>query len=101
MSRKRSAWTRATASQASILPGEAGPVRSPSVPLRGLVAELGLELVDLGRGHLPGRRDLTVLDPPEPEGSRDVAVLVELHGPDHPDVADRLALLEETERLPE
>src|SRR5262245_51946800 len=32
------------------------------------VAELRLELIDVGGGHLPGRPDLAVLDPPEPEG---------------------------------
>src|SRR5215216_6659672 len=71
--------------------------RRPNEPAlsRGSLRPNGAHLVD---GHLADRRDLAVLNPPEPEGTRDVAVLVEAHGPDHALVADRLAVLDELER---
>ena len=45
--------------------------------------------------------DLAVLDPPQPERAGDVAVLVERDRADHAFILDRLAVLDELQRLGE
>src|SRR5262245_61818758 len=71
------------------------PTSGSSVP------DLRLDAVHVGGGHLADRGDFAVLDPPEAERAGDVAILVEADWADHAFVLDRLAVLDELDRLGE
>src|SRR5579863_7003615 len=65
------------------------------------LGDLRLQRVDVVGRHFPDRRHLAVGDLPQAERPGDVAVLVERDRPDDALIADRLALLDEVERLGE
>src|SRR5579859_3214959 len=64
-----------------------------------LFADLLDQLVDLRARDLARGGHLSVLDPPKPERTGDVAILVELHRADHADISDRLMLADQRQRL--
>src|SRR5262245_57621166 len=65
------------------------------------VPDLHLDAVHIGGAHLADGGDFTVLDPPQAERSGDVAILIEADRADHPFILDRLAVLDELQRLGE
>src|SRR5262245_51636191 len=90
----QSGRTDGTAGEA---PGEMTPGTSAPPDL----FQPGLDLGDLLGAHLARGRDLAVLDAPQPERAGDVAVLVEGDRADDAFILDRLAVLQQGERLGE
>src|SRR5262249_47765524 len=81
--------------------GEAEEYWMVYLPALVLVAYLRLDGSHVGGRHLADGGDLAVLDPPQAEGTGDVAVFVELDGTDDAFVLDGLAVLDQGEGLGE
>src|SRR5262249_8056058 len=78
-----------------------GRDRLPAGSRGRLFPDLRLYRVDLGGGQRADSGDLAVLDLPEAEGAGDVAEFVEADRAYDPFIFDRLALLDELQRLGE